>query len=108
MARGWVVKYKDGTVVPEWIFQRPFSQLPDIGEIDTVALVFEDRHWVLPKDKKFYFSQKGESVLFGTSGMIGGRRIETRTLGYWEGDRKIKYTLNELTGEMYGPYDDGR
>jgi hypothetical protein len=108
MARGWVVKYKDGTIIPEWVFQKPFSQLPSPGDIDTVALVFEDRHWIIPEGKQHYFSQKGESVLFGTAGFIGGRRVESRTLGYWEGGRKIKYTLNELTGEMRGPYEDGR
>jgi hypothetical protein len=106
MARGWVVKYKDGTVIPEWDFDRPFSQLPNVGDIESVAIVFEDRHWVIA-GKKHYFSQKGESILVGP-GFTGGQRLESRTIGYWEDGRRIKYTLNESTGEMRGPYDDGR
>jgi hypothetical protein len=105
MNRGWVVKYKDGSMIAEWQTTKLFSQLPNPGDIVAVAIVFGDRHWIIP-EKQNYFSQKRESILFGTNGIIGGRRLESRTIGYWEDGRKIKYTLNELTGEMRGPYED--
>jgi hypothetical protein len=107
MNRGWVVKYKDGTVIPEWEFGRPFSQLPTNVEIEAVAIVLDDRHWVLA-GKQHYFAQKRESILFGPSGFLGGRRIESRTIGYWENGKKVKITVDENTGEMHGPYEDER
>jgi len=107
MNRGWVVKYKDGTIIPEWEYGKPFSQLPTDSEISAVALVLDDRHWVL-SGKQHYFAQKRESMLFGVSGALGGRRIESRTIGYWEGGKKIKITVDENSGEMHGPYEDER
>ncbi len=106
MNRGWVVKYKDGTIIPEWEFGKPFSQLPKTKEIDAVAIVLNDRHWIIP-GKQHYFAQKRESILMGAGGPVS-RRIESRTIGYWENGKKIKITVDENTGEMRGPYEDER
>lgn len=106
LRRGWVVRYKSGRVIPEWEFGKPFSQLPVDEEIEAVALVLDNRHWVIP-GKKHYFAQKRESIMLGR-GMLGGRRVESRTIGYWEDGKKIKITVDENTGEIRGPYEDGR
>jgi hypothetical protein len=108
--RGWVVKYKNGKVLTEWGFGQPFSHLPNPGDIEAVAIVYDKRHWVIP-NKQHYFSQKQVSVLLGLGGPqhqqgMGQARIETRTIGYWEDGQQIKFTLNEATGEMRGPYVD--
>jgi hypothetical protein len=110
MARGWVVKYNDGNVVTEWEFQKPFSQLPNQNDIKAVAIVWENRHWVIP-DKKHYFAQKSESILCGAGcGVLGGRQVESRSIGYWDFalNTRVKYTVNERTGEMSGPSEDRR
>jgi hypothetical protein len=102
--RGWAVKFKDGQVITEWSFGKPFSHLPRQQEIESVALFYGDRHWVI-SGQKHYFIEKRESMLFGLSGGGGGRQLESRTLGYWDDQgRKVKFTVNELTGEAIGPY----
>lgn len=109
--RGWVVKYKDGTIISEWEFDKTFSYLPNQHEIEAVAMVHDNRHWVIP-NKKHYFSQKQVSILLGLGGPkhdsqgAGGARLESRTIGYWEDGQKIKFTVKEATGEMRGPYVD--
>lgn len=110
MARGWVVKYKDESVITEWEFGKPFSQLPNQSDIKAVAIVWDNRHWVIP-DKQHYYAQKGESLLCGAGcGILGGRQIESRSIGYWDSElnTRVKYTVDEHTGEMYGPYEDRR
>jgi hypothetical protein len=104
MRRGWAVKYKNGSVVAEWVFGKPFSHLPNQLDIIDVGLFYGDRHWFI-RGQKNYFAEKRESMLFGPSGVIGFRRIESRTIGFWDDKgRKIKFTVNELTGEATGPY----
>lgn len=105
MRRGWAVKYKDGTVIAEWKFGKPFSHLPNQNDIIDVGLFYGDRHWFI-RGQKNYFAEKTESILFGPSGAGSGMRfIEARTIGYWDNQgRKIKFTVNERTGEPHGPY----
>ena len=104
MRRGWAVKYKDGSVIAEWNFGKSFSRLPNQRDIVSVALFHGDRHWVISGQQN-YFAAKRESMLFGVTGFTGGRRIESRTIGYWDDKgRKIQFTVNELTGEAQGPY----
>jgi hypothetical protein len=108
--RGWVVKYKDDSIITEWDFCKPFSQLPDQNKIKAVALVWDNRHWVFP-DQQHYYSQKRESILCGAGcGLKGGNQIESRSIGYWdyELNTRVKYTVNEHTGELSGPYEDRR
>jgi len=102
--RGWVVKYKDGQVIAEWDFGKPFSQLPNQNSIDAVAIVHRDtnRKWII-SGKENYFAMKRESMLMGL-GISSGRRIESRTIGYWEDGKKVLFTVDELTGEPRGPY----
>jgi hypothetical protein len=110
MPRGWVVKYTDDSVITEWEFQKPFSQLPSQNDIKAVAIVWENRHWVIP-DKKHYFAQKSESIICGVGGgFLGGPQIESRSIGYWDSElnTRVKYTVDEHTGEMRGPYEDRR
>lgn len=107
--RGWVVKYHDGTIITEWDFQNPFSLLPHQDEIKAVAIVWDNRHWVIP-DKQKYYAQKRESILCGVGIGIWGRQIENRSIGYWDEERsvRVKYTLDEHTGKLSGPYEDPR
>lgn len=108
---GWVVQYKDGTVTPEWKFDGPFSQLPRRNEIEAVALVLDDRSWVI-KGKEHYYAAKGESfhVIFrGRSDpsmkIPKIRTLDNMSIGYWEDGRRIQITVDTRTGEMHGPYE---
>lgn len=104
--RGWAVRYADGQVIAEWVFQRPFSQLPNQQEIVDVGLFYGDRHWFISGQKN-YFAEKTESIILGLGNNKKGayRVLEARTIGFWdEQGRKIKLTLNERTGEIHGPY----
>jgi len=109
---GWVVRYKDGTVMPEWEFDGPFSQLPRRNEIEAVALVLDDRSWVI-KGKEHYYASKGESfhVVFSRGRPDPNmqipkiRTLDNMSIGYWEDGRRVQITVDTRTGEMHGPYE---
>ena len=103
--RGWAVRYSDGTVIAEWAFEKPFSQLPNQQNIVDVGLFYGDRHWFISGQKN-YFAEKTESILLGMGkNMPAYRILEARTIGFWDDQgRKIKFTVNERTCEANGPY----
>lgn len=102
--RGWAVRYKDGSVIAEWKFGKPFSHLPKQQEIVDVGLFYGDKHWFISGQKN-YFAEKTESMVLGLGNSGGYRVLEARHIGFWDDEgRKIRLTLNERTGEVTGPY----
>lgn len=103
--RGWAVRYKDGSVIAEWVFRQGFSHLPNQQDIVDVGLFYGDKHWFI-HGQRDYFAEKTESIILGLGGGVGGyRAIEARHIGFWDDQgRKIRFTLNERTGEVFGPY----
>lgn len=111
---GWVVRYTDGTIISEWdCDETPFSRLPYQDQIDAVALVYGDRHWVI-QGKKHYYAKKGESLYVGyvppkakkeNIKIPAARTIDNMSIGYWEGGQQIELTLDFHTGQLRGPYE---
>lgn len=108
---GWVAKYNDGSIIPEWEFDGTFSQLPNQNSLAAVALVLDDRSWVL-SGKKHYYAAKGEMLHVvlqkGRNPNVKippARVLANMSIGYWEDGKKIQITVDTRTGEMHGPYE---
>jgi hypothetical protein len=91
--RGWEVEYTDGTTINEdtTIWQK----VPKIG-IVRLTLHYDGRRWDI-MDKAEYYQKKHASVV---PGMKDSFRIESRSVGYYEGNSKVLYTVDEHTGRM--------
>lgn len=97
-ARGWVVKYEDGTVQTEWDFRKNFSQLPELHNIVGMALVHDGKIWTI-KGKRAYFAGKSWSAYLSFNASLPPT-LETRYIGYWEEGKQITYKVDERTGKM--------
>jgi len=93
MVRGWEVEYYDGTVVNEE--QIPWSKVIK-RNIKRLTLRYDGREWNL-HNKLAYTQRKKGSVI---PSIPGSFRIESRSIGYYEKDCKVWYTVNEDTGQM--------
>ncbi len=91
--RGWCVEYADGKEIYEG--QTEWTKIPKIG-IKRLTLHYDGREWNLI-DKEVYYQKKHASVI---SGIPDSFRIESRSIGYYEGNNKVLYTVDERTGRM--------
>jgi len=91
--RGWEVKYEDGTIITE--DQAEWTDIPKHG-IKRLTLHYDGRQWDLV-GKQVYFQKKQGSVI---PNIPGSFRIESRTIGYYEDEYKVMYTVNEDSGQM--------
>ena len=91
--RGWEVEYVDGTIVNEE--QKEWTVRPK-NDIVRLTLHYDGRQWDLV-GKAVYFQKKQGSVV---PGIPDSFRIESRTIGYYEDEYKVMYTVNEHTGHM--------
>lgn len=93
---GWFVVYNDGTLVTEddthWNKVRK-------GSIKVLGLKWRDRIWTIT-GKTAYLQFKRGSVPFSPDGFVGNERCEERCIGYYEGNQKIIYRVNNRTGRM--------
>ena len=91
--RGWEVKYADGTLINE--DQAKWTDIPKQG-ISRLTLHYDGRQWDL-HGKAVYFQKKQGSMI---PGIPGSFQIESRSIGYYEDEYKVMYTVNEHTGRM--------
>jgi hypothetical protein len=91
--RGWEVEYVDGTIINE--NQMGWKELPKIN-IVRVTLHFDGKRWDV-HNKAAYVQKKRASVVPGVPDSF---MIESRSIGYYEEDKKVWYTVNEFTGQM--------
>jgi len=98
MPRGWVVEYRDGTVIYE--DEMPWVKLPNKKEIRRVILKWEDRIWSFD-DKKYYTVPKIRGYMdVSVRGLSQG--IHSRTIGYYDTEERCKVYMRveEATGRM--------
>lgn len=93
MRRGWQVELKDGTILEE--LDTEWNKVPKIN-IKRLTLFYDGRRWDL-FDKEAYLQKKRGSIVPGISDSF---RVEARSVGYYEGNKKIWYTVDEDTGRM--------
>jgi hypothetical protein len=91
--RGWEVLYEDGTRINE--DQMEWKKIPKVG-MKRLTLHYDGRRWDI-EDKVVYFQKKRGSVVPGVPDSF---RVESRSIGYYEGTNKIMYTVDEHTGRM--------
>jgi hypothetical protein len=92
MRRGWIVELEDGITL--WECDTEWVDVPK-KKIKSLTLLFEGRKWKI-EGKSAYIQKKRGSV-------APGERIPTieqRIIGYYEGNTKIEYVVNEYTGNM--------
>jgi len=91
--RGWQVQLKDGTIISEG--QIEWRKVPK-KNIIRLTLFYDQRRWDLT-GKEAYFIKNRASVVPGVRGSF---RVESRTIGFYEGAKKVCYHVEESTGKF--------
>ncbi len=95
MKRGWEVEYKDGQVINE--SQRDWYKLPNKQNIVRLTLKWDGKRWDI-RDKEAYIQQK--RAMSAPSAEPREGFVIARYIGYYEGNKKILYKVDEFTGQM--------
>lgn len=93
MNRYWEVELRDRTILKEG--QVEWREVPK-RDIIRLSLFFDQRRWDLT-NKEAYFVKTRASVVPGVPESF---RIERRTIGWYEGAKKICYNVEEATGKF--------
>lgn len=100
MPCGWVVHYKNGQIIVEYDKdgnQRNWKNIPK-KEIRSLSLKWYTKHWTITgKDN---YLQKKRGWINPVAGVNQEPNIQYRYIGYWEGNDKIYYQVEEITGQM--------
>ena len=91
--RGWQVELANGTIISEG--QTEWRKVPK-KNIIRLTLFYDQRRWDLT-GKEAYFIKNRASVVPGVSKSF---RVESRTIGFYEGAKKVCYTVEEFTGKF--------
>lgn len=100
MPKGWVVKYEDGSIITEYDrngTQRDWRKIPKKG-IQSLSLKWYTKHWTI-QGKDIYL-QKKRGWVVPQAGVEQEPNVQYRYIGYWEGNSKVYYQVDELTGQM--------
>ena len=90
--RYWELEYSDGRIINE--NQMEWKKAPK-ANIVRLTLHYDGRRWDI-QNKLAYIQKKRASVTPGG----GDFTIESRSIGWHEGNKKVWYTVNEFTGQM--------
>jgi len=93
MNRYWEVELQDGTILNETKVE--WSKVPKKAII-RLSLFFDQRRWDLT-GKEAYFVKTRASVVPGVPESF---RVERRTIGWYEGAKKVCYHVDENTGKF--------
>lgn len=90
--RYWELEYANGEIITE--NQMEWGDAPKIN-IVRLTLHYDGKRWNV-QNKSAYVQKKRGSVAPGG----GGFAIESRSIGWYEDNKKIFYTVDEFTGQM--------
>lgn len=90
--RYWELEYSNGKIINE--NQMDWGDVPKVNII-RLTLHYDGRRWDI-SDKPAYVQKKRASMAPGG----GGFAIESRSIGWYEDNKKVFYTVNETTGQM--------
>lgn len=93
MKRYWEAELKDGTILIEG--QVEWKEVPKRA-IQRLTLFYDGRRWDLT-EKEAYFIKYRASMAPGVKESF---RLERRTIGFYEGAKKICYHVEEDTGKF--------
>ena len=93
MQRGWAVELSNGAILREGDLD--WKKVPK-KQIVRLTLFYDGRQWDIT-DKEAYFVKYRASVV---PGIADSFRIERRTIGFYEGAKKVCYHVEEATGRF--------
>jgi hypothetical protein len=93
MRRGWEVEYADGRIIKE--AHMVWKKIPKVGII-RLSLLYDGKQWNI-HDKPAYVQKKKASMIPGVPESFV---VESRSIGFYEGNQKVWYTVDEFTGQM--------
>ncbi|KKN40510.1 hypothetical protein LCGC14_0732630 [marine sediment metagenome] len=93
MKRGWAVELFNGVILRE--SDLDWKKVPK-NQIARLSLFYDGRVWNL-SGKEAYFVKYRASMVPGIQESF---RIERRTIGFYEGAKKICYHVDESTGKF--------
>lgn len=91
--RGWEVELEDGTIL--WEKNLDWTKVPK-NRIVRLTLHYDGRQWDLEGKEAYLQKKRGSMIPFQPESF----RVESRSIGYYEGRSKVWYTINENTGKM--------
>lgn len=100
MPKGWIVQYEDGTIITEFDREGNETNWKKIPKksIKSVSLKWYNKFWTITgKDN---YLQKKRGWIIPVAGIDQHPNIEYRYVGYWEGNDKVYYRVDEVTGQM--------
>lgn len=100
LAKGWIVHYDNGRIITEYDKdgnQTDWREVPKVG-IKSLSLKWYNKHWTIYG--KGIYLQKKRAWITPVAGIEQEPNVEYRYIGYWEGNNKVYYKVNELTGQM--------
>lgn len=100
MPRGWIVHYDDGRIITEYDHhgkQKDWREVPKVG-IKSLSLKWHNKHWTI-HGKEVYL-QKKRGWITPVAGVDQEPNVQYRYIGYWEGNNKVFYRVDERTGQM--------
>jgi hypothetical protein len=93
MRRGWEVELSNGVILRE--SDLDWKKVPK-NQIVRLSLFYDGRRWDL-SGKEAYFVKYRASIV---PGIAESFRIERRTIGFYEGSKKVCYHVDEATGRF--------
>jgi len=93
MRRGWEAEYKNGRVIKET--EMEWIKIPKVDMI-RLTLRYDGKQWDI-HNKLAYVQKKRASMVPGVAESFV---VESRSIGYYEGNQKVWYTVDEFTGQM--------
>lgn len=93
MKRGWEAELTNGAIIREG--ELDWKKVPK-NQISRLSLFYDNRSWHLT-GKEAYFVKYRASVVPGIGDSF---RLERRTIGFYEGSKKICYHVEESTGRF--------
>lgn len=98
LPKGWVVVYKDNTVVVEGDIE--WNQVVK-REIASLSLKWLDKFWTVAGKDSYLCFKRGYVTFSPTGNYCNDSTLYERCIGYYdEKGRKVIYKVNEQTGVM--------
>lgn len=93
MQKGWEVELSNGVILQEKDLD--WKKVPK-QQIVRLSLFFDGRRWDLTGKESYFVKYRGSVV----PGIQDSFRLERRTIGFYEGAKKVCYHVEESTGKF--------
>jgi hypothetical protein len=100
MSKGWIIHYNDGRTITEYDKDGNQTEwrLAPKKDIKSLSLKWFNKHWSIYGKQDYLQKKKG--WITPIHGLEQEPNIQFRYIGYWEGNNKVFYRVDEATGDM--------